>query len=82
MPSAGDRLSRAVPLIDGVNTWDGEKFTIVGSKGTVYSIVVDRTKQGGSRCTCPDHTEKGNRCKHLWACALWEVGRKVDYLDF
>ena len=31
----------------------------------------------GERCTCPDHTTRGARCKHVYAAMAWAEGRRV-----
>jgi len=37
-----------------------EEFSVLGSTGNVYTVIVDKTPS----CNCPDAT-KGNHCKHI-----------------
>ena len=47
----------------GLDSW-----RVCGSKkGVEYTVTV---QCGYPSCTCPDYTERKQRCKHVWACAL------------
>lgn len=80
-PGDGDRIARAMPLVNGVTPGEEGVYMVVSSKGDqTYTVKVNRASKASS-CTCKDH-ENGFRCKHVWAASIWERGREIDYLDF
>ena len=64
-----DRSVRAWTEAMAVGTLGGGRYAVEGQSGNTY--VVDLL---GSDCTCPDHTIRGERCKHLRRVAI-EVNR-------
>jgi uncharacterized Zn finger protein len=65
------RTARALELLSGADRWlkitskaNGRRYYVVpGSDGALYwANLVE--------CTCPDHTRRGTRCKHIIAVAL------------
>jgi hypothetical protein len=64
-----DRSVRAWTEAMSVAPVGGGRYTVEGQSGNTY--VVDLP---GSDCTCPDHTIRGERCKHLRRVAI-EVNR-------
>jgi hypothetical protein len=80
-PELTDRLNRAVSLVHGVEAVGPAAFTVPGSKAP-YLVKVDRAAKS-AQCECPDHANRGVRCKHILAAALFEVAsKKLERLHF
>lgn len=72
-PELAPRLERAVGLVGGVVRGRfPHVFFVGGSEGASYIVRVNRRART-STCTCPDHKNRGGRCKHILAAALVEV---------
>lgn len=78
-PDLSDRIWRAVALVSNVTPGDlsPNVFFVEGSEGHKYMVRVNRAQKTSS-CTCPDHTGRGLRCKHILASALFEKGREME----
>jgi hypothetical protein len=57
------------------------KFDLCGTTGNVYTVTIDNSPV----CTCPDHTQRKNRCKHIFfiLIRIMKVGmEKEDKLEY
>ncbi len=72
-PDLAARLERAKALVASVKPGDlsPDVYFVEGEKDS-YMVKIDR-KAHSSSCTCPDHTNRNVRCKHILAVALFEV---------
>lgn len=74
-PELRGRMERAIALVANVTPGRmSHVFFVEGSEGTSYIVRVNR-RERTSTCTCPDHENRGGRCKHILAAALWEKGQ-------
>lgn len=64
-----DRSARAWTEAMAVQPMGGGIYEVDSQSGNTYAVDL-----GASRCTCPDHTFRGERCKHLRRTAL-EINR-------
>ncbi|WP_248908007.1 SWIM zinc finger family protein [Halocatena marina] len=55
---------------------DGE-YVVFGQGGTIYDV--DLT---AGQCSCPDHTYRGERCKHIRRVALEITGGRIPAPDY
>lgn len=72
-PALSDRIFRAVALVPNVvpSEYTDDQFFVEGQTDN-YTVTVDREHKI-SRCSCPDHQKRNDRCKHILACALFEA---------
>jgi hypothetical protein len=57
------------------------KFDLCGTTGNVYIVTINNSPV----CTCPDHTQRKNRCKHIFfiLIRIMKVGmEKEDKLEY
>ena len=74
-PELRGRMERAIALVANVTPGRmSHVFFVEGSEGAKYIVRVNRRERSSS-CTCPDHENRGGRCKHILAAALWEKGQ-------
>lgn len=76
-PELKARMERAKGLVAQVTPGRFPHVYFVASateEGVSYIVRVNR-KARTSTCTCPDHGQRGGRCKHILASALFEVGQ-------
>jgi len=76
-PELRGRMERAIGLVGAVTPGRMSHVFFVASateEGTSYIVRVNR-RERSSTCTCPDHQQRGGRCKHILAAALWERGQ-------
>ena len=76
-PELRGRMERAIALVANVTPGRMSHVFFVASateEGISYIVRVNR-KARTSTCTCPDHQQRGGRCKHILAAALWERGQ-------
>jgi hypothetical protein len=48
-----------------VTSMDRGQYVVEGARGNTYTVDLE-----DSLCTCPDHTFRGGRCKHLRRVAI------------
>jgi uncharacterized Zn finger protein len=72
MPAARTRIEKAIALVANVtpDEYRDDQFVVEGGEA-VYTVTVNRANKT-STCTCPDHMERGSKCKHIFACGLYE----------
>lgn len=66
-------ISQKLYLINRNVDSDSATFDVMGSRGVSYIVTLD----GNPSCTCPDHTTRGSRCKHI----LFILIRIFDLVD-
>ena len=73
MPASRSRIERAIALVANVtpDEYRDDQFVVEGGDA-VYTVTVNRASKTSS-CTCPDHTERQSKCKHIFACGLYET---------
>jgi hypothetical protein len=57
------------------------KFDLCGTTGNIYTVTINTSPV----CTCPDHTQRKNRCKHIFFILIrvMKVGmEKEDKLEY
>ena len=59
------RAARAWRERMAVSVIGGGRYTVASESGGSYTVDLP-----GKRCTCPDHTMRGERCKHLRRVAI------------
>lgn len=70
-PELSARLERAAALVANVVPGDRSPnvFFVEGSDGHRYTVRVNRQART-STCSCPDHTNRDIRCKHILSVAI------------
>lgn len=66
------RAARAWTERMAVSALEDGRYLVVGQAGKIYEV--DLTM---SHCTCPDHTYRSERCKHIRRVALEVTGDRV-----
>ena len=50
-------------------------FKVMGNSGEAYDMTIDRD---GLFCSCPDHAQRGNLCKHLMFVLIRAMGHSQE----
>ena len=68
-PECATRIYKGLALAQSgkVAPLAANSFRVVGSRGTEYTVTVTSGYPG---CSCPDHSQRKGRCKHVWSAAL------------
>jgi Ring finger domain/SWIM zinc finger len=64
-----------IPAAKSVTADTAVNFTVLGSTGNVYTVVVSLQPS----CNCPDFCRRHDMCKHIMFVLLKVVGLKVDH---
>jgi len=58
----------------------GDDF-VVDVRGSDETHVVKTSGTDAEMCTCPDHQQRGIKCKHMFACENFSYIDVFDFMD-
>lgn len=74
--SESSNLQSESQIVDQPNTLE-RKFDLCGTTGNVYTVTINNNPV----CTCPDHEQRHNRCKHIFFILIQVMKVKKENED-